>query len=80
MTNLEVVVDPRLDADSATRWYVAADPAQIDGLEFSFLDSAPGPQFAMEDGFNILGTQWRVSLDLGVGVIDHRGLVRNDGA
>jgi hypothetical protein len=41
---LEVVVDPRLDAYSASVWYMASDPSVIDGLEYSFLDGAGGPQ------------------------------------
>ncbi len=77
---LEVVVDPRLDDDSATAWYVASDPSVIDGIEYAFLDDAPGPQFASREGFDVLGLELRVTLDFGAGIIDHRGLVKNVGA
>lgn len=78
--DLEVVVDPRLDANSATAWYLAADPNQIDTIEYAFLDDAPGPQFESREGFDVLGAEMRVTLDFGAGVIDHRGLVKNAGA
>ncbi len=40
--SLSLVVEPRLA--SATRWYVTADPAEIDGLEFAYLAGGEGPQ------------------------------------
>ncbi|MGE0042401.1 MAG: hypothetical protein AB7H88_08195 [Vicinamibacterales bacterium] len=79
-SELEVVVDPRLDASSATAWYLAADPAVIDTLEYAYLDDAPGPQYAAREGFDIMGVEMRVSLDFGCGVLDWRGLVKNAGA
>lgn len=78
--DLEPVVDPRLDAHSATAWYLAADPSAIDTIEYSFLDGAPGPQFESKEGFDVLGLELRVVLDFGCGVIDHRGLFKNAGA
>nr|CAM74050.1 flavoprotein involved in K+ transport [Magnetospirillum gryphiswaldense MSR-1] len=38
--SLTMVVEPRLS--SAGRWYVTADPAEIDGLEFAYLRAARG--------------------------------------
>lgn len=78
--SLDVVVDPRLDGSSAISWYLAADPNAIDTIEFAFLDGAQGPQFETREGFDILGAEMRVVLDLGTGVIDFRGLVKNNGA
>jgi hypothetical protein len=77
---LEVVPDPRLDAASATAWYLAADSAVIDTIEYAFLDQAAGPQFQTREGFDILGLEMRVVLDFGAGLIDHRGLYKNPGA
>ena len=77
---LEVVVDPRLDATSDQAWYLAADPATIDTIEYAYLESEPGPQIESRAGFDVEGVEMKVRLDFGSGVIDHRGLFRNDGA
>ena len=72
--NLTLVVDPRLTP--GTRWYVAADPALIDGLEYAYLEGAPGPQVETKTGFEVDGVQMKVRLDFGCGWIDHRGWFR----
>lgn len=73
-TSLTLVVEPRLT--SATRWYVVADPALIDGLEYAYLEGAPGPQIETKVGFEVDGMQIKVRLDFGAGWIDHRGWYR----
>jgi hypothetical protein len=78
--DLDVVVDPRLDASSATAWYVAADPAVVDTLEYSYLEGEPGPQIETRAGFTIEGVETKVRLDFGCGCLDFRGLVKNAGA
>lgn len=77
--SLELVVDPRLDSASATAWYLAADPATIDTIEYSYLEGAPGPQIETRAGFDVEGVEMKVRVDFGAGVIDHRGLVKNAG-
>jgi hypothetical protein len=72
------VVEPRLS--SATRWYVTADPAEIDGLEFAYLSGAEGPQVESRSGWDVDGVEIRVILDFGAGFIDHRGWFMNAGA
>ena len=72
--NLTLIVDPRLTP--GTRWYVAADPALIDGLEYAYLEGAPGPQVETKTGFEVDGVQMKVRLDFGCGWIDHRGWFR----
>lgn len=71
---LTLVVEPRLT--SATQWYVIADPALVDGLEYAYLEGAPGPQIETRAGFEVDGVQIKVRLDFGCGWIDHRGLFR----
>jgi hypothetical protein len=78
--DLEPVVDPRLDASSATAWYLAADGTSFDTIEYSFLESEPGPQIETNAGFDVEGVEMKVRLDFGCGVIDHRGLFKNAGA
>ncbi|GAA0569504.1 prohead protease/major capsid protein fusion protein [Caenispirillum bisanense] len=77
---LELIVDPRLDGKSDLRWYVVADPAQIDGLEYAYLEGAPGPQIESQNGFEIDGVRIKVRLDFGAGFVDWRGWYCNDGA
>lgn len=75
---LTVVVEPRLS--NATRWYVIADPAQIDGLEYAYLEGSPGPQIETKQGFEVDGVQLKVRLDFGAGFIDWRPWYMNAGA
>ena len=77
---LELIVEPRLDAVSATAWYLAADPNLIDTIEYSYLDGEPGPQMTIEQGFEIDGTSIKCRLDFGAGVLDWRGLHKANGA
>jgi hypothetical protein len=72
---LTLIVEPRLT--SATQWYITADPATADGLEFSYLEGAPGPQIETRAGFEVDGMQIKVRLDYGCGWIDYRGWYRN---
>lgn len=74
---LEVVVDARLDAKSTSRWYLAADPAAIDTIEYAYLEgTGDGPEFFSHDDFDVDATSFKVRLDFGAGAIDWRGLVR----
>jgi len=76
--SLSLVVEPRLS--SATRWYVTADPGEIDGLEFAYLSGNEGPQVESRSGWDVDGVEIRVILDFGAGFIDHRGWFQNAGA
>jgi hypothetical protein len=76
--SLTLVVEPRLS--SATRWYVTADPAEIDGLEFAYLSGNEGPQVESKSGWDVDGIEIRVILDFGAGFVDHRGWFMNQGA
>ena len=73
---LEVVVDPRLQ----TAWYVVADPAEVDGLEYAYLEGAAGTQITTDLGLDFDGVRFRVRLDFGGGFVDWRGWSKNNGA
>jgi phage head maturation protease len=75
--SLRLVVEPRL-ADSK-RWYVVANPALMDGLEYSYLAGAPGPQVESRAGFEVDGVQVKVRLDYGAGFVESRGWYSNAG-
>ncbi|WP_333683071.1 prohead protease/major capsid protein fusion protein [Pontibaca methylaminivorans] len=70
-STLTLVVEPRLT--SATRFYMVADPQIVEGLEFAYLEGAPGPQIETRAGFEVDGTQIKVRLDYGCGWVDYRG-------
>lgn len=76
-SRLTLIVEPRLT--DTKRWYVAADPATIDGLEFAYLAGAPGPQTESQAGFKVDGVEVKVRLDYGAGFVDHRGWYMNPG-
>lgn len=77
---LEVMVDPRLDAIDNKGWYLAADSAQVDTLEYSYLDGSEGPAIMTMTGWEVDGFEVKCRLDFGAGIIDWRGLYKNPGA
>ncbi|MCP3137540.1 prohead protease/major capsid protein fusion protein [Pyxidicoccus xibeiensis] len=77
---LEVLVDPRLDAVSATAWYLASDPNETPAIEHSHLDGQNGPEIIEHVGHAVDGTAWKCRLDFGAAIIDAAGLYKNNGA
>lgn len=77
---LRVVADPVLDADSATKWYLAASPAQIDTVELAFLAGEETPVLDTEFDFTRDVWRYKIRQTFGVAAIDFRGLYYNPGA
>jgi len=77
---IEPIAEPRLDADSALSWYLTADPAAIDTVEYAFLEGEEGLVTESRQGFEVDGVELKARLDFGVKAIDHRGLYKNVGA
>jgi phage head maturation protease len=75
--SLRLIVEPRLA--STARWYVTADPARADGLEYSYLSGSPQPQVETQAGFEVDGIKTRIRLDFGCGFIDFRSWFSNAG-
>ena len=75
---LQLLVEARLS--SASRWYVAADPMSVEGLEYSYLQGEEGPQIETRAGFEVDGMEFKVRLDFGAAFLDHRGWYQNEGA
>lgn len=73
---LTLLVEPGLEEGS---WYLAAAPEQVPTLAYGYLSSAPGPQLASREGWDVLGREWRVVLDFGAGFLDWRGIYRDPG-
>lgn len=82
---LSIVVEPLL-ADSgitnysATAWYLAAAPGLVDTVEVAFLNGNDSPYMESRQGFEVDGIEYKIRLDFGVKVLDHRGLYKNPGA
>lgn len=74
---LTAIVEPRLV--SATAWYMVADPAQLEGLEYAHLEGEPGPQIETRAGFDVDGVESRIRLDFGAGFLEWRSWFKNPG-
>jgi len=77
---LSPIAEPRLDADSATAWYLAASPNQIDTIEYAYLEGQQGAYIETRNGFDVDGVEIKCRLDFGAKAIDWRGLYKNPGA
>jgi phage head maturation protease len=75
---LDLLVEARLS--SAIRWFVVADPARLEGLEYAYLQGSEGPQTETRAGFEVDGVEVKVRLDFGGGFIDHRSWYQDPGS
>ena len=81
--SLVPVVEPRLDALAtygATAWYLFADPADVAGLEYAFLEGQEGVFMETRQGFDVDGIEIKARHDFGAAAIDYRGIQRSNGA
>lgn len=60
-----VLVEPRLDAASATAWYLVA--GNQTAMEYGYLDGSEGPQITQREGFEVDGLEIKARLDFGCG-------------
>jgi ATP-dependent Clp endopeptidase proteolytic subunit ClpP len=70
------ISDSRL---TGTAWYAAADPAQTDTIEVTYLDGVEDPFLDQREGWNVDGTEFKVRMDAGVKALHWRGLGKNTG-
>ena len=75
---LTPLVEPRLDVNSATAWYLFAGPG-FDIIEYAYLEGEEGPMVEERIGFDIDGLEIKCRLDFGAKVIDWRGIWKNPG-
>lgn len=76
---LAPLVEPRLDANSVTAWYLFAG-AGVDVIEYAYLEGEEGPAIDTRLGFDIDGMEIKCRLDFDAKVIDWRGVYKNPGA
>ena len=77
---LQVLAEPRLDATSTISWYTAADPGQIDTIEYCYLEGQEGVYLENRVGFDIDGVELKARLDFAAKALDWRGFYKNPGA
>ena len=77
---LTPVVEPRLDANSTTAWYLATTPTLIDTVEYCYLEGQDGVYIETRQGFDVDGFEVKARLDFAAAAIDFRGLQKNAGA
>lgn len=73
---LTLVVDSRI---TGNQFYLSADPAAIDGLEWSYLEGQEGPQIETRQGWEVDGMEFKCRHIFGAGWIDYRGWYKNPG-
>jgi len=76
----QVVADGRLDAASATAWYLAANPAAFDTVEVAYLDGIQTPYIEEKTAWSSDGVELKVRIDAGVAPLDFRSFYKNAGA
>jgi len=79
-TPLTLIVDPRLDVDSATAWYLATDMASAPLLYHGVLDGEQGPVVTQMEGWAVDGMEFRCRIDVAFKAADWRAAYKNVGA
>lgn len=64
---------------TGNKWFLIADPAQIDTIEYSYLEGEEGVFIEQRMGFEVDGIQIKGRLDFAAKAIDWRGMVYNPG-
>ncbi|MHA1067194.1 ClpP-like prohead protease/major capsid protein fusion protein [Enterobacter ludwigii] len=75
---MDIIVEPRLDANSEDAWYVAAAQGN-DTIEVAYLDGTDAPYLESTNGFTVDGTTYKVRIDAGVAPLDWRGIIKSTG-
>lgn len=74
---LQVIVDSNI---TGFTWFLIADPAGIDTVEYAFLDGEEELFIEQREGFNIDGLEVKARMVFAAKAIDWRGMYRNNGA
>lgn len=77
LTGLTLVVDARIQN---YEWFLAADPGEIDTVEYAFLAGEEELFIEEREGFNIDGVEVKARVVFAAKGLDWRGLYRNNGA
>jgi len=77
---VEPISDARLDDDSATAWYLAADPNAHDTIEVAYLDGNDAPYLEERTSWTSDGVEMKVRIDATAAPLDHRTFYKNAGS
>lgn len=72
------IYEPRLDDDSTTAWYLAANKGRT--VVAFFLNGQQRPYTESKDGWTVDGVEYKVRIDCGAKAMDWRGLYKDPGA
>jgi hypothetical protein len=75
---LQVIVEPRLDANSTTAWYLVGTGAS-NSLEYGYLDGNVGVYVETRNGFEVDGLEIKARLDFGCGFVAPTGWIKSAG-
>jgi len=79
---LEPICEAQLSAaagGSDTAWYLAADPSQVDTVEYAYLQGYETPAFDQVTSFDRLAIRQRIYQAFAVKALDYRGLQKHAG-
>lgn len=65
---------------SGKGWYLVADPSMHDTFEVAYMDGYEQPQIIEREGFTTDSIEWKVRHFFGVGAMEWRTMVLNDGS
>lgn len=74
---LSVVSDPELTAGK--EFYLASAPGYCPTIEVTYLNGVETPTMESAVQFDTLGIKWRIYQDVGVNLLDYRGLAKSSG-
>ena len=74
----QLIVEPRLDG-SATQWYLAATPTQVEGICYGYLAGEEGPTIVTNEKRDPDGVELLARFDFGCAVKDFRAFYRSSG-
>lgn len=77
---LTPIIEPQLESNSATAWYLASSSSLIDTVEIAFLQGEENPVLESEYDMKRDCYFYKVRQTFGVKAIDWRGLYKNAGA
>lgn len=75
---LSVISDPELTDDK--EFYLASAPGYCPTIEVTYLNGVETPTMESAVQFDTLGIKWRIYHDVGVNLLDYRGLAKSTGS
>lgn len=75
--SMALIVESRV---TGNKWFLSADPATIDTIEYAYLEGEEGVYTEQRIGFEVDGIEIKGRNDFAAKAIDWRGLVYNSGA